>query len=150
MAFREYHQLDASVYLRVLEDEIKGDYGLKSNYLSKLGRTFGCSISIHILGEIVNVICRESKNKLLRDQALIVLGDFIKKQNIEVQTILEEDIRLFHELRELDYKSDEPEMLALAIDINKKANVFMTLDEDLLNRASLFKQKYGIKVRKPI
>ena len=150
MAFREYHQIDASVYLRVLEDEIKGNYELKSNYLSKLGRTFGCGISIHILGEIVNVICRESKNKILRDQTLIVLGDFLKKQNIKILTISKDDIKLFYEVRELDYKSDEPELLALAIAINKKADVFMTFDENLLNSAPLFKQKYGIKVRKPI
>ena len=148
--FREYHQIDASVYLRVLEEEIKGNYELKSNYLSKLGRTFGCSISIHILGEIVNVICRESKDKVLRDQALIVLGDFIKKQNIEVLTLTEGDIKLFSELRIVDYKSDEPELLALAVAINHKSDVFMTFDEDLLNSAPLFKQKYGVKVRKPI
>ncbi len=87
---------------------------------------------------------------MLRDQALIVLGDFIKKQNIQIVTISGDDINLFHELRELDYKSDEPELLSLATAINKKAHVFTTFDEDLLNSAPLFKQKYGIKVRKPI
>jgi len=55
MGFREYHNIDASVYLKFQEDEIIGDYELKSNYISKLGRTYGCSISIHILGETVDM-----------------------------------------------------------------------------------------------
>lgn len=150
MTFREYHQLDASVYLKAIEDEIKGEYTLRSNYVSKLGRTYGCSIAIHILGEITHVICRDSKDKTTRDRFLALLGDFIKKQNIKIITILEEDIKLFHDLRELDYKSDEPELLALAIAIREKADVFMTFDEDLLHSSPIFKQKYGIKVRKPI
>lgn len=148
--FREYHHLDASVYLKAVEDEIGGDYVLRESYLSKLGRTFGCTVSIHILGEIVHVTCRDSKDKTTRDRFLSLVGDFIRKQNIEIITISEDDIKLFHELRELDYKSDEPELLALAVAIDKKADVFMTFDEDLLSSAPVFKQKYGIKVRKPI
>lgn len=65
-------------------------------------------------------------------------------------SIFEEDVKLFHELRGIETRAHEPELLALTIAINKKADVFMTFDEDLLRSAPLFKQKYGIKVRKPI
>ena len=150
MGFREHHQIDTSVYLKGIEDEINGDYALRSNYLSKLGRTYACSIALHILGEIVHVICRDSKDKITRDRFLVALGDFIKKQKIGILTILEQDIKLFHELRVIDYKFGEPELLALSIAINKKAGVFTTFDEDLLNSAPIFKRKYGIKVRKPV
>lgn len=150
MAFREYHQLDASVYLKAAEDEAKGDSTLKSDYISKLGRTYGCSVAIHILGEITKVICEKSKDKLTRDRLLNLLGDFIKKQNIKITTISGDDIKLFHELREIETRAHEPELLALSIAINRKSDVFMTFDEDLLNSASRFKEKYGIKVRKPI
>ena len=59
--FREYHHLDAAVYLKALDDEAIGDYTLKSNYISKLGRAYGCSISIVILGEITNKIINTSQ-----------------------------------------------------------------------------------------
>ncbi len=96
------------------------------------------------------MICEKSEDKLTRDRLLNLLGDFIKKQNIRITTINEEDVKLFHELREIETRAHEPELLGLAIAINHKADVFMTFDEDLLNSASRFKEKYGIKVRKPI
>ena len=148
--FREYHQIDASVYLKAIEEEIKGDSTVRVEYITKLGRTYGCAISIVILGEIVNKLCQKAKDKLMRDEFLTVLGDFLVKQEISVITILGEDIKLFNELREIETRAHEPEILALAAAINHKADVFMTFDEDLLHSAPLFKQKYGIKVRKPV
>lgn len=149
---REYHQLDSSVYFRGITDEIENNHpNLFSAYIGKLGRTFRCDISIVVLGEITKRICEIfSKDKFSRDNWLATLGDFLVKQNVGVLTVLEDDIKSFQELRELDYESDEPELLALAVAVNKKADVFMTFDEDLLHSASFFKQKYGIKVRKPL
>ena len=113
MAFREYHQLDASVYLKAIEDEIKGDSTLRREYLTKLGRAYGCSISIVILGEIVNKLCQKAKDKRMRDEFLTVLGDFVVKQKIDVITILEDDIQRFHEIRETETRAHEAELLAL-------------------------------------
>jgi len=149
---REYHQFDSSVYIRGITDEVdKGDRSLFTNYIGKLGRTFKCEISVIVLGEIAKRVCEIfSKDKKRRDDWLATLGNFLVKQNIKALTILEEDIKLFQELRELDYKSGEPELLALSIAINKKADVFTTFDTDLLNSAPIFKQNHGIKVRKPV
>ncbi len=85
--FREYHQIDASVYLKAIEDEIKGSSALRREYITKLGRTYGCSISVVILGEIVNKLCKKAQDKKMRDEFLTVLGDFIIKQKINRITV---------------------------------------------------------------
>lgn len=149
---REYHQLDSSVYLRGVTDEAeKREPSLFFTYIGKLGRTFKCDVSVVVLGEITKRICEIfSKAKNQRDNLLASLGNFLIKQNVTVLTISEEDVKLFQELREIETRAHEPELIALATAINHKADVFMSFDEDLLHSAPLFKQKYGIKVRKPI
>ncbi|MBI2543577.1 MAG: hypothetical protein HYW24_05335 [Candidatus Aenigmarchaeota archaeon] len=149
---REYHQIDSSVYLRGISDEAEHhDPNLFSTYIGKLGRTFKCDISVIVLGEITKRICEIFfNNKKERDYWLETLGDFLVKQDVKALTILEDDVKLFHELRGVETRAHEPELLALAIAINHKADVFMTFDGDLLHSAPLFKQKYGIKVRKPV
>lgn len=150
MGFHEYHHIDSSVYLRAVDEVQDGFSETKSDYIVKLGRRFGCSISIHIIGEIFNRICKKISERNTRNLELTTFGDFLVKQNIAVVTIIDEDLKLCEKLRELDYKSHEPELLALAIAINRKANVFTTYDQDLLNSAPVFKRFFKIKVKKPL
>lgn len=89
------------------------------------------------------------QDKQSLDDALSTLGDLIVKQRIRIVTIVEDDIKMFHELRGIETRAHEPELLALATAIRERANVFMTYDKDLLQGASRFKQKHKIKVRKP-
>jgi predicted nucleic acid-binding protein len=63
----------------------------------------------------------------------------------------ESDLGLAKELRTLSRQCDIPELLSLAVAIKEKADVFMTLDAEMLNERfrSDVKKEYRITVQKP-
>ncbi len=61
------------------------------------------------------------------------MSDFISKQDVIIESIEESDIILARELKSLNHLCDIPEMISLAIAIRRNAEVFMTLDDEMLN-----------------
>ena|GEM_PF-4453540 len=59
------------------------------------------------------------------------MDDFIIKRKVKIISVKDIDVKLFLELRIMDYKVDAPELLSLTIAIRKKASVFMTADKNM-------------------
>lgn len=149
---QEYHHLDANVLLGAL---VPTDERLRMSckeYLDKLlGHTYRAGVSIHILGEVHKKIQEDlSKDRTARNASIEFLDRLISKGEVSICTLTDEDLKLFHELREIETRADAPELLALCVAIREGAHVFMTADTKLDNeKLRSHIKKYSISIKHP-
>lgn len=151
---KEYHHLDASVYLKTVRIQVERyETTLITDYLNRLGgRTYTGGISIVCLGETVKRIIEKARDSMSRDQFLDTLGDFLDKKRIKICSLVDDDIEMVADMRDLDNRVHIPELLGFATAIRERANVFMTYDKDMLESTKLreFGKKHHIKIDKPL
>lgn len=130
-----------------------GSAELKSKYVTKLGYAFSGGMAVSAVGEVASKLY-VIENDVARDLAVTWFIEFLIKRKIKVFNFNDSHIELFNELRVLDNRVDTSDLLALAVAIKEKANVFMTYDGDMLESQKLnnkeFRRKYEIKIRKPL
>ncbi|MBI2583984.1 MAG: hypothetical protein HYW25_04920 [Candidatus Aenigmarchaeota archaeon] len=145
------HHIDAAIVIGVFftRDEKIKDACIA--YCNSLGYKYAGNISLVSLGEITKKF-GAIKYKLAREEAMVFLGDFLRKKSVKICYLEEADIDLTKELKRMNYRCDIPELLSLAVAIRSKATVFMTLDDCMLESEKFIaeiRNKYGISVQKP-
>lgn len=148
---KEYHHLDSNVLLGIL---VPTDEKLRISckaYADRIGFAYRAGLSIHILGEIHKKIQEDlAANKNARDAALDFLDRLISKRKVAIHSLVDKDLELCGELREIETRADVPELLALCVAIREKANVFMTADKEMFSdKLRNHLNSYKITVKHP-
>ncbi len=144
------HHIDSNVVIGIFVFKDDDTREACKSYCTAIGHRYEGFLSILVAGEIVKIF-GSIKEKLAREEAFAFLSDFIFRQNVKVESIEEIDTIVARELRSLSHLCDMPELISLAVAVREKAEVFMTLDNEMLNdrfRGEVQK-RYRIAIQKP-
>ncbi|MBW2984906.1 PIN domain-containing protein [Candidatus Woesearchaeota archaeon] len=142
------HHIDGSVLSEIL---VKGnDFRNCEQYICKTGSKYHRgTISIFALGEIIKAVHKRIEDTVKRELAITRLLAILSERNIRFISPQFEDMKLALCIRKILKEIEPADALHLACAINKKANVFVTLDGYLWENREIIQKKYNIKIKKP-
>ncbi|MBI2675717.1 MAG: PIN domain-containing protein [Candidatus Aenigmarchaeota archaeon] len=144
------HHMDSNVVIGVFIFKDDDTREACKNYCTAIGHRYEGFLSIVSAGEIAKIF-GSIPERLAREEAFIFLSDFIFRQKVRIVGIEESDIILARELKPMNHLCDIPELVSLAVAIRQNAEVFMTLDEEMLNERfrGEVQKLYRIAIQKP-
>ncbi len=141
------HHIDTSILIgSFLEDEEFKDEC--KNYLNKVGYRYRGHLSVSVTGELFMILKERISEQSEREFFFTFFDNLIKKRLIEYVSTNFEVYKKVAEVKDVCYDIDPLDALHLATAIVKGANVFITLDKDLINDGRL-QSTFKIKIIHP-
>ena len=141
------HYPDSCIFFEMFEIGNKITKQYARAYFYDTNDKLQAIISTLTFGEITKGLLELEERK--RSLSLENINDHAFKKMINITSPQFEDYKLALELKEIDYKLEPADALHLAMAINNKAQIFMTMGErDLANNPNLteFLREKGLKI----
>ena len=146
---KEYHHVDASIIVGIMDKRFPHIQNNCKTYMTKIGAKYKGGISVVSLGEIFKTFYSRKYIKI-RKESLNFIDDLLQREHIEIFGIDDADASIFPDLRECtDSRIGASDLISLAVCIREKANVFMTLDQNILgcDKIRSFCKKKGVTIK---
>ena len=141
------HHIDTSVILGAfLEDEEFREEC--KDYLNRVGYNYRGFLPVSVTGEIFMILNKKVSKESDRELFFLFFDKLIRKRRIEFVGSDFEVYKKVHEIRDISYDAEPLDALHLAVAITEKANVFVTLDENLVHNKRL-ENKFNIRILHP-
>lgn len=140
------HHIDACVFFELIKEG--EDAKTCKRYLNKVGNTYRGKIAIHSFGEVMMGVRLKITDRLLREEASSFIMDLLDSRKIGFYSPQFRAFRIVDEINHLDSRVEVADALHIATAIEEKADVFVTLDENLINNHAI-QNKFQLKIRHP-
>jgi len=141
------HYIDSSVILGAFLEDEKFREECK-NYLNRVGYNYRGFLAVSVTGEIFMILNKRIDNETGREIFFSFFDKLVGRRKMEFIGADFEVYKKIDEIKEVSYKIEPLDALHLAIAINNKAGVFVTLDEKLLHNREI-ESKFNIKILHP-
>ncbi len=141
------HHVDTSVILESFFQDAKYAEECKQ-YLNKIGYKYRGELSISVIGEVFVVIETDVKEAENKELFFRFFDSLIKRRKTMFATGDFNAYDLTAKIKNIETRIEPSDALHLAIAIQHKANVFVTLDEKIIHNRDLEKE-FGIKILHP-
>jgi predicted nucleic acid-binding protein len=141
------HHIDASV---IIEPILEGkDSDACTKYLNRVSKIFRGSISIHGLGEIQAQAFYKVDDYRKSRELFEFIDTLVKWRGIRVIRSEYSSYNVALKLHRIDPRLKAPDTLNIAVAIKDKADIFVTLDTNLIESSPTIEKKFKIRIKHP-
>ncbi len=134
----------------ILIDAIIGGKWAKdcNRYLARLGNIYFGILPLPACGEVNRFIFTELDSHEKRMRFFDTYAQLIDYRKIEIYVPQEESHKIYRELVQIDSRIENIDAFILASAIEARCNVFVTLDDDLIENR-IIERRFKIKIKQP-